>query len=137
MNRNAVIAVVAVLAVVLLACAAYLRLHHFTAAELDMKAYPLRGIDLPPPRGRDGVDYYGKLRMDVYIAADGVVEHIDTDRSTVPASFREEAVRAFSDVRWEPGRKWGVKVPSVKVVEVDFEPPARGVGNVNVSPGGR
>ncbi len=54
--------------------------------------------------------------------------------STLPASFRAEAVKAFSEVRWEPGRKWGVKVPSVKTVEVEFAPPARGIEDSNVSP---
>lgn len=137
MNRITSIATACAIVAGVAACGAYLRLHHFSASELSAKAYPMRDIDLPPPSARNGVDYYGKLRMDVYIGADGVVERIDAGRSTVPQSFRDEAVKAFSEVRWEPGRKWGVKVPSIKIVEVDFEPPVRGIESPNVSPGAR
>jgi hypothetical protein len=137
MNRRVLIATAAILLLVLGAAAAYLRLHRFTAAELGAKPFPLRDIDLPPPPSLNGVDYYGKLQLDLYIDADGTVEHVDAGESTLPARFRDEAVKAFSQARWEPGRKWGVKVPSVKTVEVDFEPPVRGIESSNTSPAGR
>jgi len=116
--------------------AAWLFLHtrHFTASEVDVKPRPLRGVDLPPPVDRNGIEYYGKLRLDIYLASDGTVERIDTGQSTVPEALRQEAVRAFSGVGWDPARKWGVRVASVKRVEVDFEPPVRGLRNANVSP---
>jgi hypothetical protein len=137
MNRQILVAITAVVVAALFAAAAYLRMHTFSAAELDAKPFPERGINLPPPPIQNGVEYYGKLRMDVYIAADGTVERVDAGRSTVPVAFRDEAVKAFSEVRWEPGRKWGVKVASVKVVEVDFSPTARGIESSNVSPANR
>ncbi|HEX4333667.1 MAG TPA: hypothetical protein VH040_16135 [Usitatibacter sp.] len=126
--------VLAFVAAAALAAAIFLRNHHFTAGEVGMRAIPWHGVDLPPPKGENGVDYYGKLRLDIFIAADGAVERIDTTGSTVPEAFRQEAVHAFSSVGWEPARKWGIKVPSVKRVEVDFEPPVRGLENPNVSP---
>jgi hypothetical protein len=121
------------------AVAAWLFLHsrHFAASEVDSKAVAARAVDLAPPMGPNGVEYYGKLRLDIYIAADGTVERIDTAGSTVPESLRKEAVRAFSSVGWEPARKWGFRVASVKRVEVDFEPPVGGLENSNVSPAGR
>jgi hypothetical protein len=117
-----IFAVVAAAAVLFFA---FMRLHYFKAADLDARPYPMRGIDLEPPAARQGVEYYGKLRLDVYIGADGVVDHIDAGKSTVPLRFREQAAKAFAQTRWEPGRKWGMAVKSLKVVEVDFEPPVR------------
>lgn len=117
-----------------LAAGIFLRTHHFTSGEVDTRAIPSRAVDLPPPVRQNGVEYYGKLRLDIFIAADGAVERIDTAGSTVPEAFRREAVRAFSSVGWEPAHKWGIKVPSVKRVEVDFEPAVRGLENPNVSP---
>jgi hypothetical protein len=48
--------------------------------------------------------------------------------SRVPQRLRDIAVSAFSQARWEPGRKWGLRVKSVKEVEVDVEPPAGALG---------
>ncbi|HXF79705.1 MAG TPA: hypothetical protein VN598_12625 [Usitatibacter sp.] len=126
--------VLAVAAAAVLAAGIFLRTHHFTANEVNTRAIPWRDVDLTPPKGRNGVDYYGKLRLDIYIAANGAVERIDTAGSTVPQAFRQEAVKAFSSVGWEPAHKWGIRVPSVKRVEVDFEPPVGGLENPNVSP---
>jgi hypothetical protein len=83
----------------------------------------LRGIELQPPQSKSGIEYFGKLRLDIFIDADGVVDHVDAGQSTVPPGLREDAIHAFSTVRWEPGRIWGVRVKSVKHVEVDLAPP--------------
>jgi hypothetical protein len=83
----------------------------------------LRGIELQPPESGKGIEYYGKLRLDVYIGADGVVDRVDASQSTVPLKLRDDAIRAFSTAGWEPGRKWGVRVKSVKHIEVDLLPP--------------
>jgi len=48
---------------------------------------------------------------------------VEIGESTVPPETREAAIRAFSQARWEPGRKWGIRVKSVKRVEVDLTPP--------------
>ena len=97
--------------------------HYFDSRGLDPRPYPLKGIELPPPPAKAGVEYYGKLRLDVYIDADGTVNHVEIGESTVPPETREAAIRAFSQARWEPGRKWGIRVKSVKRVEVDLTPP--------------
>jgi len=97
--------------------------HYFDSRGLDPKPYPLRGIDLAPPASKNGVEYYGKMRLDIYIDADGTVNHVEVGESTVPPEVREAAIRAFSGARWEPGRKWGIRVRSVKRVEVDLTPP--------------
>jgi hypothetical protein len=97
--------------------------HYFDTKWLDPRPYPLRAVELQPPKEKNGIEYYGKLRMDVYIDADGAVDHVDAHESLVPQAFRDEAARAFSQVRWEPGRLWGMRVKSVKRIEVDIDAP--------------
>ena len=110
----------AVLAAVVLA-GAYS--HYFDDRGLDPRSYPMSAIDLHPPQSKNGIEYYGKLRLDVYINRDGIVDRVDAGQSTVPLDFREDAVRAFAQMRWEPGRKWGFRVKTVKRIEVNIEPP--------------
>ena len=101
---------------------------YFPESEVNRKAYPLRRIDLPYPDAREGVDFYGTLRMDVWIDERGDVDHVDVLRSTVPARYRDASVKAFATARWEPALRDGRKVKSVKRVEVRFAPPVRGLG---------
>ena len=119
------LAAVAALAVAALAAFAFLRLHVFEERHLEARAFPLRGLDLQAPESSGGVEYYGKLRMDVLIGADGIVESIEMKPSTLPLAYQESAAGVFRAARWEPGRKWGLAVRSVKHVEVDFKPPSR------------
>jgi len=102
--------------------------HYFAASWLGVKPYPLRRIDLELPEAKNGIEYYGKVRLKVYISADGVVDRVDATESTVPAEFRDEAVQAFSQARWEPGRIWRIRVKSLKRIEIDFEPPVTALG---------
>ena len=113
----------AALALVAIAAGGTLKFHYFDAKDLDPHPYPLRGIVLEPPKERDGIEHYGKLVLDIYIDAQGKVDHIDARQSMLPATLQEEALREFSGVRWEPGRLWGMPVRSVKRVEIDLEPP--------------
>ncbi len=96
---------------------------YFTAEEVDRVAYPLRDVGLVFPPGRAGIDYFGTLRMDVYVDAQGRVDRVDVLEATVPAAFRASAVHAFEQARFEPARRWGRAVKSVKKVEVRFEAP--------------
>jgi TonB family protein len=120
------------LALILLAGAST---HYFAATWLSVKPYPLRRVDLELPQTKNGVEYYGTVRLRVYINADGEVDRVDATESTVPASFRDDAVKAFSAARWEPGRIWGIRVNSVKRVEIDFEPPVRSLDRTFTQPG--
>lgn len=96
---------------------------YFPAAELEAKPYPLAQIDPGYPETGGGAQYYGRLKMNVYISASGKVDRIEVVEAGVPPAFLDAAVRAFSASRWEPGVKAGRKVRSLKVVEVRFEPP--------------
>ena len=107
---------------------------YFPASELDKKPYPMRRVDLDFPPVKDGIEYYGKLRIDVYINSTGGVDRVEVVDAKVPARLRDIAVNAFSQTRWEPGRKWGMRVKSLDVVEVEFEPPAGARGQALTQP---
>jgi len=100
---------------------------YFTAAEVSHVADPMRDVGLAFPPAPEGVDYFGILRLDLYIDARGHVDRVEVVSSTVPASFRDGAVRAFGTTPFDPAVRYGLKVKSVKRVEVRFEPPVRGL----------
>jgi outer membrane biosynthesis protein TonB len=115
---------------------AAMRLHHFAEAQLDHRPYPLRAIEVEPPAARNGIEYYGKLRLEVRVAADGTVDGVDVlEGTTLPAAFQEAASGAFRAAQWEPGRKWGLAVGARKLVEVNFAPPSRAIEGSVSSPG--
>ena len=93
------------------------------AGELDHAPYPLRRIDLDPPQAAGGVEYYGKLVFDLYIGRSGRVDRVEMREATLPSEIGERFVAAFREARWQPGRKAGREVRSVKRVEVVLEPP--------------
>jgi hypothetical protein len=107
---------------------------YLTAAEVDSKAFPLRNVELDFPRTADGAEYYGALKLNVFISAAGRVERVEVVEATLPASFRDAAVRTFSEVRWEPARKAGARVKSVKAIEVRYDPPLRGMDRPAMQP---
>jgi TonB family protein len=101
--------------------------HYFTAQEVGRVAYPMQDVGLQFPPGREGVDYYGTLRLDVYVDAKGHVDRVEVLESTVPAAFRDSAVRAFAGTPFDPAVRFGRPVKSVKRVEVNFAPPLQGL----------
>ena len=100
---------------------------YFTAAEVEHVAAPVRRLELQYPAGREGIDYYGTLRMDVLIDEKGHVDRVDVIQSTVPQGFRDHAVQVFSTAVFEPAQRDGRAVKSVKKVEVQFAPPIGGL----------
>ena len=100
---------------------------YFTAAEVEHVATPVRRLELEFPKGREGIDYYGTLRMDVLIDEKGHVDRVDVIQSTVPRDFRDHAVQVFSTAVFEPAQRNGRPVKSVKKVEVKFAPPISGL----------
>ena len=100
---------------------------YFTAAEVEHVATPVRRLELEFPKGREGIDYYGTLRMDVLVDEKGHVDRVDVIQSTVPQAFRDHAVQVFSTAVFEPAQRNGRPVKSVKKVEVKFAPPIGGL----------
>jgi protein TonB len=121
-RRVAGVAAAAVLAA-LASAWLYWHFHYFTASEVDRPAYPLQGIDLPYPKGPGGVDYYGSLKLELYIDAQGDVARVALLDTTVPRAYEEVALRAFRQARFGPALKWGRPVRSRKKIEVGFTPP--------------
>jgi len=98
---------------------------YYPVAEVDRKPYPMRQVDLGFPSPEKGIEYYGKLRIDVYIGRDGATDRVEVLGSNVPARFPAAAVRALEQASWEPARMGWRRVKSVKRYELDFEPPVR------------
>ena len=96
---------------------------YFPASEVARPAMPMQGLRLQYPPGREGVDYYGTLRLDVYIDERGHVDRIEVLESTVPESFRAAAMERFRVTPFEAARRYGLPVKSVKRVEISFAPP--------------
>jgi len=98
---------------------------YFPAAEVTHVAYPMHDVGLQYPPGREGVDYYGTLRLELYIDERGHVDRVEVLESSVPESFRASAVRAFAGTPFDPAVRYGRPVKSIKKVEVSFAPPVR------------
>lgn len=114
------------IAVALAAVAAawlYWHFHYFTASEVDRPAFPLKPIDLPYPKARGGVDYYGSLQLELYIDAQGNVVRVALGGVAVPQAYEEVALDSFRLARFGPALKWGHPVRSRKKIEVRFTPP--------------
>lgn len=109
-------------------------LRYLEPVELDRKPYPLRRVDLDPIEARNGVEYFGKVKLRIYIRKGGSVDHVDVVNSMLPPEATGKAVKAFADTQWEPGMKGGRSRRSVNVVEVDFEPPTPGIKRPLSSP---
>lgn len=118
-------AIAALLAAAAAAWWLYVPSTYFAANEVDHVAAPLRGIELDFPETKLGADLYGTLRMNVFIDHHGVVDRIDVLESTVPPSYREYAIAVFRATRFEPAKRGGRAVRSVKKVEVVFKPAPR------------
>ena len=110
---------------------------YFPADQLARVAYPMRDVGLQFPPGREGVDYYGTLRLEVYIDERGHVDRVEVLESSVPESFRASAVAAFAGTPFDPAVRYGRPVKSVKKVEVKFAPPLRGLDSGPMSPASR
>jgi len=110
---------------------------YFPADRLSRVAYPRRDVGLQFPPGREGVDYYGTLRLDLYIDERGHVDRVQVEESSVPESFRASAVAAFAGTPFDPAVRYGRPVKSVKRVEVKFAPPIQGLDAGPMSPASR
>ncbi len=110
---------------------------YFPPNEVKRVAYPMHDVGLQFPPGREGIDYYGTLRLDLYIDERGHVDRVEVLESSVPESFRASAVAAFAGTPFDPAVRYGRPVKSVKKVEVKFAPPLRGLDSGPMSPASR
>ena len=97
---------------------------YYAAGEVEHAAYPLELVHVDPMPMVNGVEYFGKIRFDLYIGTNGKVERFEMIESTMPARVKDDVVRAFTRARWQPARlKGGREVKSVKRVEVNYAMP--------------
>ena len=123
-KRRVAAAIAAAILVIAAAAILYGRLHYFTASEVDRSAYALNWIVLPYPGDGGGIEYSGSVKLALYIDAEGYVDRVRLLDTTVPKAYEQVALRAFRSARFGPALKWGLRVKSVKKIEVEFSPPA-------------
>ena len=133
-SRRATAALSALLAA-LAAAWLYWHFHYFTASEVDRPAFPLKPIDLPYPKARGGVDYYGSLELELYVDAQGNVVRVALVSAAVPQAYEEVALDSFRLARFGPALKWGRPVRSRKKIEVRFTPPVDDRAPFRAAPG--
>jgi hypothetical protein len=102
-------------------------MRYLEPAEIQRPAYPLRRVDVPSIAERNGMTYFGKVKLRIYIPKSGEVDHVEVVTTTVPREIAEDTARRFAAARWEPGARSGRARRSVLVLEVDFPPPGQGV----------
>ena len=63
----------------------------------------------------------GRLKLDIYVRADGVVEHIDIlEAMDVSGALRESVIPLLKNARFTPALKNGKSVNSIKTIEFDL-----------------
>jgi hypothetical protein len=107
---------------------------YYRPQELDHPPHPLEHVSVKyePIPGR--AEYYGKVRLEIYLSSRGKVDRIDVPLANVPPAYRDAAVKAFTEVGWEPGIKGGRKVKSMLPIEVEYEPPPSAEGRAPMTP---
>lgn len=63
----------------------------------------------------------GKIVLRVFVGADGSVERVEVESSSLPPAFEKAAVAAFARLRFRPGEIEGVAVTSQTRFEVPLE----------------
>ena len=78
----------------------------------------------------------GKVVVRVLVGSDGAVDRVEVATSTLPSAYQQEAVAAFTGLRFRPGSIDGVAVTSEARIEVVFEPEESGSSH-SANPGVR
>ena len=77
------------------------------------------------------------VTLRLFVNANGSVERIEVENSTLPEAYEQQAVAAFLPMQFRPGEIEGVAVRSQVVFEVDFDNflhgASRTIGNVRLN----
>jgi hypothetical protein len=142
MSRSIRIAAIAAACILVLAVVAGLLYQRettrwFRPAEVDRTAQPTDFITPTFPDATGPGGYIGKLHVDIYVDEKGAVDHVDVVATSLPPVFAERATEAFMRAKFEPARRFGRAVKSVKTLELDIAPPAPGGADDASSRGAR
>lgn len=97
--------------------------HYVSPSELSERPRPPEDLNLEPPE-IEKMDGAGKLMISLFISAEGAVDRIEIEKSTVPEHMQKVVLLQFSGARFKPGEKAGVAVPSRMRIEVTIAPRA-------------
>jgi TonB family protein len=100
--------------------AAVPRPYYHPASELTERPLPLAAIEPAAPFGAPDT---GRLKIRLYINAEGSVDAVDVIDAEPAGEFEEATVQAFKEARFRPGYKDGSAVRSQLALEVRFGEP--------------
>lgn len=92
------------------------------SSEVDEPATPIEMAALVYPERAYLNRIAGKVRLRIYISADGRIDKADIVAAVPAGHFEQAAIDALQHTRFQPARKAGRPVPSQKLIEVEFDP---------------
>lgn len=97
--------------------------HYYGPREVEVRARPVREIDLEPPEVRN-FPGQGKLVLLLWINESGTVDRVDIDSSEVAEALRKIIVDQFRQAAFTPAQLDGKAVKSRMKIEVVVGPSA-------------
>ncbi len=94
--------------------------YYYPATELTERPLPLAAIE---PGFPDGAPATGRVKIRLYISAQGAVDAVDITEAEPAGEFEQATVQAFREARFRPGYKSGKAVRSQLALEVRFGEP--------------
>lgn len=91
------------------------------ARELDLRPEIREDIPINPPELR-AESVGGRLILKLWISANGDVDAVAVEQSSLPALFENNASNAFRAAKFKPGEKDGVAVGAIMRVELNYLP---------------
>jgi protein TonB len=92
------------------------------SSELDEPATPIEMAALVYPEKAYLNRIAGKVRLRIYISADGRIDKADIVAAVPAGHFEQAAIDAVQRTRFQPARKAGRPVRTQKLIEVEFDP---------------
>jgi protein TonB len=96
-------------------------LTYYSAREVDVQAKPMRDFDLKYPEIADRRRLSGKVRLNIWVEADGRVSDIEFVSATHPDLYDESKLKAILDMPFEPAQKNGRPVRELYQIEVEYD----------------
>jgi TonB family protein len=95
---------------------------YLSSSEVDERATPIEMATLVYPERAYVNRIAGKVRLRIYISADGRIDKADIVAAAPAGHFEQAAIDAVQRTRFHPARRAGRPVPSQKLIEVEFDP---------------
>lgn len=89
--------------------------------ELDVRPKILADIPIDPPELRDE-PAGGTLILKLWISANGDVDAVRAESTSLPDVFKESAIQSFKAAKFEPGKRKGIAAGAIMPIELSYRP---------------